>query len=453
MNKRIITLISFVLAFALFGALAFSVSANNTDGEDIIDSETFDTGFYSVDVLWDDLSFSYSSGGLVWNPNNHLYEIEDNSEWTDYSGKVSVINYSDDAVSISIEFKAADTPNGTATLVVENPSFILEGTRSNQTGGATENFSSITAKGTPKSDAMLGKIVVTIGVIEHEHIWSDGVCTKCGEACTHNFNDGTCSVCGYKKPYIREGDIIYFGEYPQALKANSVTVSDTAQSNGYYLGSDNAYYAKVSALPYESGYKFSTEGEVTKGEEYYFKVEPLKWRILSESNGNALIVCESIIDVGRYDDNSNNYKDSEIRTWLNSDFYNNAFDNLEQKLIQIVSVDNSLSSTGYAENSNICENTDDKVYLLSYADVTNSAYGFGGADARERAVSDYSVAKGAWISTNKFTQGNGLWMLRTPNDTYSHFIRECNQLGEITDGGTNLTSTFYGIVPAVTIKL
>ena len=86
-----------------------------------------------------------------------------------------------------------------------------------------------------------------------------------------------------------------FGEYPQTIKANEVTVGTSADTRGYYLGSDGYYYAKVTATPNSSGYTFSTNATVSRGTVYYFKVEPIKWRILTESGGTALILCESII--------------------------------------------------------------------------------------------------------------------------------------------------------------
>lgn len=43
---------------------------------------------------------------------------------------------------------------------------------------------------------------------------------------------------------------IYFGEYPQKIKAEGVTVDEAQRdARGYYFGSDNAYYAKVIAAP------------------------------------------------------------------------------------------------------------------------------------------------------------------------------------------------------------
>ena len=257
------------------------------------------------------------------------------------------------------------------------------------------------------------------------------------------------------KNYIRENNYIYFGEYPQTLKKSGVIVSTTPDSRGYFLGNDNAYYAKVVASPYESGYKFSNDSNVVNGSEYYFKVEPIKWRILSESDGCAILLCESIIENKCYDLETNNYKESDVRKWLNDTFYNSAFNELERALIQAFTVDNSLSTTGYSENPNICDNTEDKIFLLSYSDVTDTKYGFATDISRMRRASDYTLAKGAWISTSKSSEyyGHGLWMLRTPNNTYTHFIRECSFNGEITDGGTNLVNSFFGVVPALKIKL
>ena len=261
-------------------------------------------------------------------------------------------------------------------------------------------------------------------------------------------------------PYVREGNYIYFGEYPQSIKASSVTITSTVDSRGYFLGSDNAYYAKVVASPFDSAYKFSSNQTVASGTEYYFKVEPIKWRIISENSGKAVLLCESIIDSSCYDSTNNNYKDSDIRAWLNGTFYSKAFDALEAALIQTVTVDNTLATTGHTENANVCANTSDKVYLLSYKDVTNSAYGFSSNAgdvnvSRMKKTSDYAIAKGAYTSDSSQTayKGNGIWMLRTPNDTYTHFIRECNHSGAVTDGGTNITSTFFGVVPAITITL
>ena len=256
--------------------------------------------------------------------------------------------------------------------------------------------------------------------------------------------------------YTREGDYIYFGEYPQTIKADTVTITTTQDSRGYYLGSDGAYYAKVTASPWDDDYTFSTGVIVSSGSDYYFKGEPIRWRILSESGDTALILCDSIIANKAFEDDSNNYKESDIRAWLNEQFYNTAFDDLQKDLIQTVTVDNSVYSTGYDLNPYACENTNDKVFLLSYREVTNSAYGFSSDEesdtARHMQTSDYSRATGVWMSTNSEYYGNSSWWLRSPYCSSSSRARAVYGDGDVlysdyVDGMDN------GVVPALQIHL
>ena len=191
----------------------------------------------------------------------------------------------------------------------------------------------------------------------------------------HTYADGFCTTCGKEDKsapaYTRDGDYIYFGEYPQTIKADDVTITSTTDDRGYYLGSDSFYYAKVVADPYSSGYTFSTGATVIDGKVYYFKVEPIRWRILREENGKAFLLCDSIVDSRAFDDDSNDYADSTIRVWLNSTFYKTAFSELASSLILTTEVDNSLASTTDAGNLFICENTNDKVFLLSRKELSS----------------------------------------------------------------------------------
>ena len=272
----------------------------------------------------------------------------------------------------------------------------------------------------------------------------------------HNYVNGMCSECGGKQSYERDGNYIYFGEYPQSLKEDSVTITTTVDERGYYLGSDGCYYAKVAADPYDSGYKFSTGATVSDGVTYYFKVEPIRWRILSEDGETALILCDSIIANRRYDDSSNNYKNSEIRQWLNETFYETAFTELQREIILITEVDNSVYSTGYSTNPYACEDTEDKIFLLSYREVTNSAYGFSSDysdddTARRMQTSDYSRATGAYMNTDSSYYGNGYFWLRSP-----YFNRGLYARGVLYDGGVYSNYVFDsrdGVVPALQIRL
>ena len=242
-------------------------------------------------------------------------------------------------------------------------------------------------------------------------------------------------------------------EYPQTIKADSVTITETVNEKGYYLGSDGKWYVKVTATPYISGYTFTNSTTIYSGTVYYFKVEPIKWQILSQDENTISVVCASIIANKRYDDSSNNYANSEIRAWLNNEFYNTAFSDLQKQLIITTEVDNSVQSTGYSTNQYACENTYDKVYLLSYQEAyAMDSSTTGGSKARERITSDYTRATGAYMYRSTDYYGNGFWWLRSPYDCGSYYARFINLIGYISYNDY-VDYTYYGVVPALQIRL
>lgn len=314
------------------------------------------------------------------------------------------------------------------------------------------------------------------------------------------------------------GDYLYFGWYPQTVKTADVTVGSTPESNGYYLGSDGAYYMRATATVTSDGNNyadFKDGTSITQGNEYYFKMERLKWRILTENyegSGNALIVCDTIIDAIAYqpyyknvgldcyatdedgtilidmdatpgqgvDDNNqvyaNNYKHSEIRKFLNSTFYDTAFTEKQKELIVTTEVDNGIDSASGAEEC-LCENTFDNIYLLSIADILNEEYGFkpAGSSVEEivdsakiflttdfsRAmgaitVVDASQATGAGIPEEFAEQliGAGGAFLRTPTLDLFGDSQDCAFV--IMYGISflnNIYNTDSGVVPALQIQL
>ena len=153
---------------------------------------------YSVDVVWDDLSFTYSGGSAIWNPSDHSYNKPSAAEgWTDDIGKITVTNHSNAAVNIDVTFEQASNPNGTAVLIVENSSYALASAVGTTVENAPKGISNIKAEGTPESGDSLGKIMVAVNSTVHKHSWSEGVCSGCGEVCAHSeVTDGICNICG-----------------------------------------------------------------------------------------------------------------------------------------------------------------------------------------------------------------------------------------------------------------
>ncbi|MBR3864932.1 MAG: hypothetical protein IKJ19_07485 [Clostridia bacterium] len=250
---------------------------------------------------------------------------------------------------------------------------------------------------------------------------------------------------------VKIGEIIDFGFYPQSVKEDDVVVSDTVNENGYYLGSDGECYSKIVATPYNTNYKFSNGTIITKGNEYYFKVEPIKWIVLSKDSETLSVLCTNIIDGRVFSTIPQTYMDSEIRAWLNAEFYNLAFNEIQKKLIAVTTVNNTKASTGHSSNKNACKNTKDKIYLLSKQEACNlDNQNEGRSSVRERIASDYARATGVGILTTLDRYGNGAWWLRSPYHASINYAWIGN-----TDGSIfySFQTSVKGIVPVLQISV
>ena len=187
---------------------------------------------------------------------------------------------------------------------------------------------------------------------------------------------------------------------------------------------------------------------------YWFQREPIKWRVLERSGNKALLICDSIIDEMDYNAGGvravvkgkelslNNYAHSAIRKWLNSTFVSTAFTERERAIILDTTVDNSSESTMCDDNENACENTVDKVFLPSYAEMDDIDY-----DERIRKTTDYAQAQGAY-------DGESSWMLRSPGDADDDEVFYVDTDGYIDfDDDRMSAGDVCGVVPALWIKM
>ena len=296
-------------------------------------------------------------------------------------------------------------------------------------------------------------------------------------------------------------DSIYvlFGDWPQSEKSADITIDETEKENigmfTYYKGKDDFWYAKV--------------------QEKYYKVEPIKWRIVTENyKGKKLLFCEStLINCQWYDYYvnriikgkeiiPNNYEHSKIRAFLNglsytvkpdktseqienSDFLNKgflqtAFTPELQKRIETTIVDNSRSSI-YENSSSVspkandnpgCANTKDKIFLLSEKEVTTLEFGFedlkknGLKSSRFREPTAFAIANGSSYDgfypekmegfkglKNDFCwwRHGGFWWSRSPEVVNKGSARNVRNVGDA-DDAYNVGHTSLGVVPALTIK-
>ncbi len=377
------------------------------------------------------------------------------------------------------------------------------------------------------------------------HTWDAGVVTKEPTKTAEGAKKLACTVCGktkieaiaklagdsfnwYESPVdavtglaaTKSSEFIYFGVFPKSvLSLNSkVTVDEkvsvTMGANDYYRGSDGNWYAKVRENANGEGVEYTyTDGSQAKknsADSYrYFKVEPIKWRVLSKDyngTGKAFLLAEDILTAGvpyyKYSEGSNtrtvgadadiypsNYKYSTVRAYLNGlDYYydkrdsstakktdftdrgflQTAFTAAAQAKISVTSVDNGGSGTtdaagvlpkadgSYENNPDYtCAETKDRIFLLSEKEVTTAAYGFapfeerGEDNTRIRKTTDYAKANYAYQS---LTAGyGGGWWLRTPLNRDRCLAYYVTQGGYAV--GHIVRDTDYGIGPALTISL
>lgn len=204
---------------------------------------------------------------------------------------------------------------------------------------------------------------------------------------------------------------------------------------------------------------------------YFFRYDPIVWKVLKldiDSN-KAFLFANLALDAQEFNSSNtskiingntvyaNNYEYSTIRTWLNDNFYNTAFTKEEQSIILETLVNNDLSSTNDSSNPYICNNTIDKVFLLSENDVLNSEYGFGntyneGKPQRQLYSTDYAKVQGCYKYNRAAYLEKCCWILRSPTSDYSTSVVQCVIEGDLVTQGT-VYETSNGIVPALWIDL
>ena len=161
---------------------------------------------------------------------------------------------------------------------------------------------------------------------------------------------------------------------------------------------------------------------------------------------------------------SNNYKYSSIRAWLNgydgsdysvlnykkSGFYDFAFANYNLGHVLSSTVENSLVSTTDKENPYVCDNTEDKIYLLSKADIENPDYHLNGLSC---IATDFARATGCWINTNAEHYGNTYWWLRTPSKDVASFASVVDRFGNVYYDDNGVSDLIAGVRPAMKVSV
>lgn len=307
--------------------------------------------------------------------------------------------------------------------------------------------------------------------------------------------------------YVYEtGDTVEFGSYPQSKVTDAETIAalDSVNKNWvsyrFYSGDGNygsmkvgdfAKYADIelNSEKYRavlfgdyrplstitvSDYNGQTRNGYYKNKIYYFKYEPITWKVLDPSTG--LVLCEKTIDTQAYNNEvywidlngdsktdyyteffndydgtvyANNYEHSSIREWLNDDFYSYAFNETERSFVAETDLNDVIGSNGEAVS--------DLVFLPSYDDLVNKEYGFSNSPAyedptRSAESTDYSKCLGHYVLIENGNEyfGKGSWTIRSSNQK-SDAVSAVKVTGRIVLNDAPTYDASNGIRPAIRI--
>ena len=259
-----------------------------------------------------------------------------------------------------------------------------------------------------------------------------------------------------------DGKTMTYGLYPQTYVSDTLLISSLnalmAEANGWYFYNDE-YYAKLTATPYSSASRFSDGTTIESHTEYWFRCEPITWNVLSNDDGKYYILSNVQLDTHLYNDNyygevdghyANNYEYSEMRSWLNDDFYKAAFA-LDNSHILTSTVDNSAATTNATSNPYAGHSTEDKIFLPSYQDYINTEYGFpssaDGTASRYCKSTDWARAKGAY-----HTASSGWYWTRSPSSSNPNHMWYIDSDGYLHSDIVNLDDIFLGVRPAMVVS-
>ena len=255
-----------------------------------------------------------------------------------------------------------------------------------------------------------------------------------------------------------------YGLYPQTHVSNEATIaslngmSESEKLNGYYF-LNGEYYAKATSnIPHtSSGFAyFDDKTYIFERTQYWFKCEAIKWNVLSSTDFDTVIhhslVSTLLLDVHRYNESysdkndagyyANNYGQSEMNSWLNGDFYDQAF-RLDKSRLTNSYVDNSVSTAvadSRYDNPYCCDSFMKLVYLQSLADVKDIN--------NLCSPSDWTKAAGVYYL---YEENVGNYWTRSPSKDGSNLAYTVDPKGRMTPTGVNETDN--GVRPCVSVLL
>lgn len=166
--------------------------------------------------------------------------------------------------------------------------------------------------------------------------------------------------------------------------------------------------------------------------------EPIEWIVLAVEDGKALMISKYVLDWKQYNESGEktNWATCSLRTWLNKDFYNDAFNQEEINRI----ADTTITSDG--------EETTDLVFLLNKTEMDTY---FHNDDERISEPTEITklAAKDTQNSTFENKEGCWYWVCGNGTNEKAPYISKAGDGA----GNSDYVDWFCGVRPAIWIVI
>lgn len=172
--------------------------------------------------------------------------------------------------------------------------------------------------------------------------------------------------------------------------------------------------------------------------------ESLEWIVLDRQDGKALLLSRYVIDCKQYREEycDITWAQCDLREWLNTTFYESAFDEKEQRQIVETEVLNQ-DNEEYGTPGGVT--TYDKVFLLSLSEVDGY---FSSDEGRRTKATAYAMDSDLWTDDENYAP----WWLRSPGYN-SYRAAYAPNYGAVYGDGYSVNNTNLGVRPALWVRI
>ena len=172
--------------------------------------------------------------------------------------------------------------------------------------------------------------------------------------------------------------------------------------------------------------------------------KPIEWIVMKKEGKQVLLLSKYVLDAKPYNEELEDvtWETSDIRQWLNNEFYTTAFNKAEKAKIQTSLIKNEDNSK-YGTNGG--NDTEDKVFLLSEKETETL---FSNKEERIAKATEYATKSGVYVNEEKAA----CWWLRSPGYD-SDDAAEVDGSGWVGGDGSSVYYDYDGVRPALHLNL